>query len=169
MGRFLSSSLPPLGQRRIQSEGEIGNKTGTGKEIQLIGTIALRNAAPSVPCLSVPLPLPKCICSGIQDLPHFPRQRKLKVLPSGRRGRSICQAVQVEVVRVQGEDHGPSEALLLDPAALALDAAVVLIRDPLKHRVHVGGARGLVVHGVHVEVVELEPAHLRVRDEAQRP
>ena len=81
MGRFLSSSPPPLGQRRIQSEGEIGNKTRTGKEIQLIGTIALRNASPSVPCLSAPLPLLECICSGIQDLPHFPRQRKLKVLP----------------------------------------------------------------------------------------
>lgn len=56
-----------------------------------------------------------------------------------------------------------------DPAALALDAALVLIRHPFEDGVHVRGAGGFIEHRFYVVIVQHEPANVRVSDEAQFP
>lgn len=104
----------------------------------------------------------------VQHLPHLTRQWKLQIIWRPVLTYPILQAVQIKVVRVQRKDHRAPELIVPYPATLTLDAPVILIRDPLKHRVDVGRTGGLIKHLIHVKVVQHEPAHLRVRYEAQR-
>lgn len=80
----------------------------------------------------------------------------------------IVRTVRAEIVRVEGEDHRAAEPVRLDVLRLALEAALVLVRDPLAARVQVGRAALHIVHLVDVDVVPAEPAGLRVRGEAER-
>lgn len=102
---------------------------------------------------------------------NLSQQRKAAGLPWSIRPQARLAVVTVdgtvgtvlpEIVRIQREDHRSAEAVLLDPIRLALQTALVFVRDPLGAGVQIGRTAFHVVHLVHVDVVPPEPANLRI-------